>query len=274
MIYVDDRTGSIELLPLFTAHRSHPAVASRRLPAGDFCFTGKYGPDNLPCSVGIERKVIYGRTDAATGGQFRDVFSSIRTGRLSGEQIPKLTEQYDIVIIVVEGIFKTDPRSGSIVVWAQGGWVPALCGQQEFLSSELYRFMLTLSFQPRVSVVFLSSKYETVEYVAETLPGYFDKPWDKHHAHMGLHTPPAMATIGKASTIRRFAATLNGVGWERSAAVEAGFGPCPAALVCADPSKCVEDGHARPAKDWTKLDGFGKVLSKKAWNELHGKFEG
>lgn len=256
MIYVDERTGSVELAVTFQHHRSHPAVSIKRLPAADFCFSGN-GPDG-PCMIGVERKTIYGQTNAHTGSQFRDLFSSIRTGRLSGEQLPKLLDHYDFIVIIVEGIFRTDAATGIIQVWVRGKWEPALCGQSVFLASEMYRFLFTLSLQPRVVVVFLSSEKETVEYIVETLQGYFAKPWDKHHAHMGLHTPSLMATIGKASTLRRMAAALKGIGWERSAAVEAHFGTV-ATMVNADP------------KEWMKIEGVGKVLSKRVWDEMHGK---
>ena len=258
MIYIDDRTGSVEMVPLFQQHRSHPAVTVKRLPAADFCFAGN-GP-NGPANIGIERKTIYGKTKPA-GTQFRDLLSSIRTGRLSGEQLPNLTDYYEVIVIIVEGIFRTDPDTGLLEVWERGDWYPALCGKSTFPSSELYRYMLTLSFQPAISVVYLPSARETVEYVADTLVGYFQKPWDEHHAHIGLHRPPLQATLGKASTVRRVAAALNGVGWTRSAAVVERF-------------KTVEAMVQATVKEWQGIDGFGRVLSKRVWQELHGEVEG
>jgi hypothetical protein len=270
VIYIDDRTGSVEMAPLFMQHRLHPAITVKRLPAADFCFAG-HGP-NGPANIGVERKVIYGKTKTA-GMQFRDLLSSIRTGRLSGEQLPKLADHYEVIIIIVEGIFRSSPDTGMLEVWERGEWSLALCGKTPFPSSELYRYMLTLSFQPRVSVVFLPSARETVEYVADTLPGYFQKPWDEHRAHVGLHTPPLQATLGKASTVRRVAAVLNGVGWTRSAALNE-YIHCPADLVCKDHQACIAAGMDRKPKDWAEVDGFGKVLSKRVWQELHGEVDG
>jgi len=254
MIYVDERTGSVELATQFQSHRAKPAIALKRLPAADFCFSG-YGP-NGPAMIGVERKTV------------KDMLSSIRTGRFAGEQLPKLLEHYEFPFLVLEGVIRTNYQTGALEeLWGRG-WGPVKLGQQTFLALELESFLTTIELRTAVRVHRTSDQKGTVEDVI-ALTHYFSKPWERHHAHFALHVPPEAATIGKASTVRRVAFALNGIGWDRSAMVAEKF--CSVAqMICLNPEKCVEEGYARPARDWQKLDGFGKVLSRKVWSELHG----
>jgi ERCC4-type nuclease len=248
VIYIDDRTGSVEMAAYFQSHRTHPAIELKRLPAADFAFSGN-GPTG-PCMIGIERK----RT--------KDMLSSIRTGRFSGEQLPKLLDHYEFAFLLVEGWSRTNYQTGELEEWWGKKWCAVHLGSQRqaFLALELDSFLSTIELHTRVRVHRTLNERATTEDVIN-LQGYFAKPWDKHHAHIALHTPPEFATLGKAGTVRRVAAALNGVGWTRSAAV-------------ADRFTSVEEMVLATVKDWQKVDGFGKVLSKKVWQELHGETEG
>ena len=73
MITVDNRTGSIELLPLFPKNTAKPGY----LAFADFAFTGRGYANGLPLLIGVERKTT------------TDLLSSMTTGRLSGYQIPR-----------------------------------------------------------------------------------------------------------------------------------------------------------------------------------------
>ena len=75
---------------------------------------------------------------------------------------------------------------------------------------------------------------------------------------MGIHVPAPYVGVGKASDVRRFAYGLDGVGWERSGAVEGHF-------------KTVEEAVMAPVEEWQKVPGFGRVLSNKIWHRLRGK---
>ena len=260
MIYIDDRTGSVELAVYFQNHRSKPAVSLKRLPAADFCFTGN-GPHG-PSMIGVERKRI------------KDMLSSIRTGRFSGEQLPKLLDHYEFPFLVVEGWVKTNYQTGVLEEWWGKKWSPVHLGSQRepFLALELDSFLTTIELHTRVRVHRTLNEQATLEDIIN-LQLYFAKPWDKHHAHVALHTPPEYATIGKASTVRRVAAALNGVGWTRSAAVNE-YIHCPADIICRDHRACLDAKMAKLPKDYAKIDGFGKVLSVKMWKELHGEVDG
>jgi ERCC4-type nuclease len=262
MIHIDDRTGSAELLPLFLSHRTHPPASIRRLPAADFAFSGN-GPRDLPVMVGIERKTI------------TDMLNSIRTGRFSGEQLPKLLDYYEFSFLLLEGVFRIDRQSGMLIQWRNKQWTNIMLGKQSFLGLELQSFLTSIELQTPVRVHYSSDQHETVDTVL-ALQHYFSKPWSKHHAHIALHIPQDTATIGKASSVRRFANVLKGVGWERSAAVDISFKSIDdlvnVGITLTDEQ--IAQGRRDGPKIIAKMDGFGKVLSQRVYDEMHGIFEG
>jgi ERCC4-type nuclease len=258
VIYVDDRVGSAELLPLLQSHRTKPDCQLKRLLAADLCFSGNGSIG--PCMVGIERKRVARGKDREDGRQFRDITESIRHGRLVGEQLPTLLDLYEYVFIFIEGIFKTDYSTGYLMQLRGREWEMVLIGKQPYYAKELYSFMTTLTLNTRVQCLITTNADETVEHTAR-LYEYFQKPWGKHHELMTLHTPPNHVLLGKAGTVRRVAAALDGVGWERSQTVAERF-------------KSVDAMVGAEVKDWVKLPGFGKVLAMRVWGELHGEYKG
>src|ERR1700685_3075549 len=108
MIYIDDRVGSIELLPTFQSHRNRPQCSSSRLIAGDMCFSGQGAMGN--CMIGVERK------------RLKDMLNSIRSGRFSGEQLPKLIEHYEYSYLIVEGIWRCNWDNGLLEDMWGNGW--------------------------------------------------------------------------------------------------------------------------------------------------------
>ena len=260
MIYIDDRAGSGTLLPLFQSHRTRPAVSLRRLPAADFCFSG-HGPKG-PCLIGVERKLVTGKESKDSNGnrdmQFRDALSSIQTGRIV-EQVTGLLDHYEFSYIIVEGIVRTNPETGMLEEWFRGKWDTCYLGRQPWLAARLYNALDDITWHYPVRILHSSNERQTVEEVMR-LVAKFGKLWEKRHGHEALHRSPETATIGKAGTVRRVAYALAGVGWDRSATVATHF-KSVAEMVMAEP------------RDWAKLDGFGKVLSKRVWQELHGQFD-
>ena len=246
MIYIDDRVGSIELLPVFQSHRSKPDCQSARLSAADFCFSGNGAMGN--CMIGIERK------------RLKDMLNSIRSGRFSGEQLPKLVEQYEYVYLVVEGIWRCHWEDGALEERWGNGWTPVRFSGTGpvIMALELQSFLNTIATRTPVHILHSSSERDTVDQVV-ALERYYSKAWEKHHGHIALHTPPNHMLLGKAGTVRRVAAALDGVGWEKSGTVATQF-------------KSVEQMVVASVEDWMKLPGFGKVLSTRVWKELHGEY--
>src|SRR5579863_3250555 len=112
MILVDPQgpKGAFLLEPLQQA--GLPAVlAEPQLDAGDLAFCGR-GVGGTSVNIGIEFK----RLDSSS----TDLAQSLRSGRLSGEQLPKLLGErgaYDMAWLLVEGIWRTDPKSGLVTAY-------------------------------------------------------------------------------------------------------------------------------------------------------------
>lgn len=260
MIYVDDRLGSTGMFSVLHSHRSRPQVISRRLPAADFAFPGE--GHRGPCMIGIERK------------RLKDMLNSMRSGRFAGEQIPKLRDHYEHVYLIVEGTWRIHWDSGLLEEPYGKEWQPVILGRQPFAALELQSFLTEVMVLAGVHVLVASSTARTYAHrdrqaeeekmTAEMVVGlehFHQKPFEKRHRYVALHTPPQYALMGKASFCRRVAAELAGVGWERSGVV-------------ADRFKSVEEMVEAQKGDWAKLPGFGKVLSERVWNQFHGLFEG
>lgn len=265
-IYVDDRekerphptrdgaTSGHDMLALVRSHRSHPTALPKHLPAGDFCFAGE-GP-NGDCLIGVERKRI------------KDMLSGLRTGRLSGEQIPKLLSHYDYSFILLEGTFRTNWYSGVLEDKYGKDYSPVLVGKSTFSGLELESAVASILACTPIRYIRTRTERDTVEWLV-SLNHAFSKPWDQQMSKVtAIHQPEQYATVGKASTVRRVAHALTGLGWERSGTLDQNYGSVWD-MVSTDPDcLCV-----RPAKDYTKLPGFGKVLSQRVWDQLHGKYD-
>lgn len=255
MIHLDTREGGPNcletvprLLATLSSHRLHPPVTATRLHAGDFMFTG-LGPTG-PCSIGLERKRI------------PDFFHSLHSGRLVGEQLPKLIDLYDFCYLVLEGQAKVDWDTGELQERWNGQWRPVAGNKRggkerrQFTGEEMLGAMQTIGVFTPVRVVRTFGVRDTLDVVA-TLWHWFQTPWERHRSHRAIYTPQTTVSIGRASTVRRVAAQLAGVGWDKSGTVEQRF-----ASVAAMCEATVED--------WGKLPGFGKVLSKQVVEELAG----
>ncbi len=252
------RMVGIDLMPVFQKHRESPTCVERELVAGDVCFSGE-GPKG-PCLIGIERK----RT--------RDILTSIRSERFSGEQLPKLLDHYDFTYLIIEARIRTNWSTGVLEEKRGPHWSPVQLGTESmFVGLELESFLASIALRTPVRVIRTQDEHDTVE-ACMTLAHSFAKPWDKHRAHVGIYTPdPAqLVTLSKASTVRRVANQLHGVGWERSGAADTAF----QRVCCID---CPEtDPHSMcgaSIKVWQSLDGFGAVMATRAYRELRGEHE-
>ena len=150
MISVDDRIGSIELIPILQSaaqtlcsakHKVIPPVTSTRLVAGDVCFDGN-GQGGKRIAVGIERK------------RLRDMINSIRTGRYAGSQLPTMLDLYDDCYLIIEGYQRCGQdgeletlltRAESFSSGLSGKWAPLTIGNnQTFRFTELDHFICTM----------------------------------------------------------------------------------------------------------------------------------
>ena len=264
-IYVDDREkerphptrenekSGTDMLSLVQSHRDHPTVLPKHLPVGDFCFTGE-GPKG-PALIGVERKRI------------KDMLSSVRTGRMA-EQLVGMLNHYDYSFLVLEGTFRTNWYSGILEDKYGRDYSPVTVGKSTFLGLELESTVSSILATTPVRYIRTRNERETVEWLI-SLNHAFSKPWDRQLAKVAaIHQPEQYATVGKASTLRRVGHALSGLGWERSGVLEQNYNSVWDVMSVDPNCKCI-----RPAKDYEKLPGFGKVLSKRVWGQLHGNYD-
>ncbi len=244
MIMIDDRTGSVELLPLFPAGID---VEVTRLVYGDISFLGN-GPDG-PVSIGIERKGIL------------DLLSSMATGRLAGHQLIGLNSSYEYVYLIVEGLWRFNPSSGLLEMRKGGDWGAACLGQRRFMAREVVGFLNTLIVKAGVMILYTGGRNETVQVICALYHWWNDKQFDAHTSHLALHRKHAETVeLTKPTLVRRIAAELPGIGWGKSRAVNAHF-------------DTVHEMVMATERDWLAVPGIGKVLAKRIVAALRGEEE-
>lgn len=248
MIIVDDRAGSNRYPALLQAVGLK--VTLGRLEYGDFSFMG-HGPGGAPVTIGIEHK----RLD--------DLLQSITTGRFAGHQLPGLVQSYDHAYLVVEALCRPCPDSGVLQVRSGARWVDQSRGGRGWMYRDIEQWVHTVELKGGVFVKRTSTQDETARLV-QALYSWWNRGWDDHRSHLAISQAHSInrnrdaALLRKPSLVRRVANELDGVGWERSAAVAAHF-PSVFDMVMADP------------KEWTKIPGIGKVTATRVVQSLTSK---
>lgn len=239
-ILVDSRVGAVELIPRLRSMMPGK-VDKCRLVSADITFDGN-GPGGT-VAIGIERKRV------------GDLMGSIRSGRLSGEQLVAMNQIYQFVYLVVEGLYRPS-SDGFIEVHVRGKWRDLVLGRQKFLYSELDNYLTTVELNANVMVRRTASEYETCVQVVD-LYRWWNKEWDRHHAHEAIKHQEGV-TLKRASLLRRVAAELPGVGWIRSGAVEKHFAS-------------IQEMTIANERDWVQIEGIGPGIAKRVVKALRGK---
>jgi ERCC4-type nuclease len=196
MILIDSRQGSIELEPYISAPH-----AVCRLEFADFAFSGN-GPEG-GVSVGIERKSLL------------DMLSSMTTGRLSGHQLIGLYKHYDFVYILVEGVWRPDPKQGILLHMEGKHWKPVKLGKRRFMAREVYNFLNTLSVISGSNVMRTCSYVETGKWLDSTY-SWWQKPWHAHKSHLQWHRPAATVSLTKPTLAEKLWSQFEGVGGDKA----------------------------------------------------------
>ena len=200
MILVDDRIGSVELAPLLSA----PNMICR-LDYADFAWSGD-GP-NGPIDVGVERKGLM------------DLLQSMTTGRLSGHQLVGLTNRYDWVYLLVEGVWRPDRHSGILQrIGGKGKWIAAAQGSRRFMARDVYNFLNTIQIMCGVVVVQTSNQWETARWLDSNY-GWWQKGWKKHKSHLQFQKPIVHAHLTKPNLVTRIASQFDGIGWDKARSI-------------------------------------------------------
>jgi ERCC4 domain len=231
LILVDDQGGSkgrkgtiLELLnPLIAA--GLPAVTAR-LDSADLAFLSKDGLD-----IGIELKRLDGGST--------DLIQSLRSGRLSGHQLPKMLGPqgaYDYGFLIIEGMWQQDD-DGQVVVYRgkKQGWIKA---PGRMFASELEKRLLNLELKyERLTIKDCNSRRDTIRFISNCYRYWMDKSFASHTSHLQVHDAP---TIQPVSEYRAFYMRLPNVGYALSLAVENHFKGGPRQAVCAGVAEWAE----------------------------------
>ncbi len=109
----------------------------------------------------------------------------MRSGRLSGHQIPGMLREYDHVILLVEGVWRCG-KDGALEVLHRE-WMPLRSGSKPVLYRELSNYLVSLEFVCGVVVQRCGSPQETAAYVTG-LYEWFNKDWDDHRVQHVIYT--------------------------------------------------------------------------------------
>ena len=249
MIFIDSRTGSNDLKPLI---KGSLLVT---LESGDVMFCGD-GPEG-GVSIGVERKNI------------NDLISSIASGRLSGYQIPKMLETYDVSYLVVEGIWKADKTNGQLLISKTGGrtFIPVMHGRQRWSVEGICHYLTTLESMCGIRIRTTKGARDTATMIGY-LYSWWNKPWSKHQSHLALHKDARMrytprvinslepVAMERPSLLRKIAAELPGISLTRSQAVAGYF-------------TSVRGMFEATEEEWRKIPGSGKATARMWFVELH-----
>lgn len=243
IVRVDDRTGSGELAPILRG--LHVPVKVERLDSADFVFEGN-GPRGK-CLVGIERKKV------------KELVQSIESGRFEGEQLPKMVQAYEHCWLIVEGVWRPNPQSGVLEEWSawdgKKGWHDMLFGRKGFAFCQLDNFLTSMQARVHLMVKYTSTATDTA-HVVKGMWQWYRKPWCQHKSGLVIYTqPPPAALFLAPGIVRRVANQIEGIGWEKSAAVAAKF-------------ESVLDMVVATTQDWESIPGVGPVLAERAIRQL------
>ena len=238
MIYIDNRVGSKDLLPLMPKNSSELTY----LEFGDAMFLGR-GVDDVPVSVGIERKRI------------NDLLTSMTSGRLSGHQIPGLTAAYDVVYLVIEGLWRACPVNGILEKPRAHGWSAVRLGSRTFMAKEIWSFLNTLQILAGLYIWRSGSARATAQWVTNLYHWWNSKPVDAHKSHLAPHVACAQLSNKKPPLVQRVAAELPGIGFGKSKRVIERFSTLTELVLASE-------------SDWREIEGIGKTLSKRIVKEI------
>ncbi len=234
MILVDPRAGSIDYVPLLRGLGAPVDVC--QLEYGDCAF---YGSGH---AVAIELK------------KFDDMLTCVTTGRFAGHQLPGMASQYDEVYLIVEGLWRPNPEDGTLEQW-RGQWRPAGQGKRRWQYRDFDAFLNTMEVKGGVRVKRTTNPDETARTIYGLYAWWMD--YDGHRSHLALNRAGRdVAVFVRPTFVRRVAAELSGIGYEKSGMIAGKFSTVRAMMNATE-------------KDWRTLPGLGKTLAKSivaAWD--------
>lgn len=240
---VDPRAGSGPLLSLLR-NRGVKGVESATLTYGDFEITGN-GPNGCPVSIGVEYKKL------------GDMLQCIDNGRFSGHQLPGMLDTYEVIWLLVEGIWREN-REGLIEVPRGPSWQPLRAGTGYATAASLQGFLMTMEQKVGIKVKLTGTTPQSVDWLYHLNRWWTGKEWEEHRAYLAFDNSQAIALINRPSLVRLVAKELPGIGMGRSGPIDRHFG------------SVVEMVNA-PASEWAEIKGIGKTTAQRVVRALEGE---
>jgi ERCC4-type nuclease len=243
MLFVDSRVGSQDLAPVLRSLGL--SVDLTTLDFGDVAFIGN-GPDDTPVPVGLELKKL------------NDILQCITTGRFAGHQLPGLIQTYDQVWLIIEGLWRANPKDGVLETRAGGEWRAVNLGSRTWMYRDFESFLTTMEMKGGIRIRRTNDRHETARTVAGLYSWWCNKEFEEHRSHLALsraHQMRDSALLVPPSLRYRVAAELPGLGTMKAGMV-AGHFESVRAMVNAD------------EKEWQSLPGIGKTLAKRIVTEI------
>lgn len=264
MVFIDPRIGSKELIPFFAPYDVPIQVAP--LEFADLAHLGNGVDEDGQAAVvrvGYERKVI------------TDMVQSMRDKRFQGHQLPGLMEQYDVVNLVIEGIWQVGDSGAIEVIQGGGKWSPLRMGTKAILFRELDHFIATLQHKRGLVVRQTANKAQTVAYVVSRFKWWNDKQWHQHRSDEGIYThyQPIIGGSRRGGFARRTVPKIEKMvamldGFDASAKDIGAAYPTMEGLMGASVPELARVKVEQTTKDGKRVVKLGEKKAAKLWCQL------
>jgi len=240
LILIDDRIGSKHYADII------PGSVITRLDSADLAF------DAGDLTVGVEVKKTL------------DAVNCLFSGRLADHQIPLMKASYDVVYLVIEGVYRPCPQSGVLQVLKlfnenekgiqAGRWSDATSGRQRLLFSSFESWLNTLAVQGGILVRNTSSVAGTAALVL-SMQSWWQK--SEHRSYHVMDETLPETVLSRPTMLRRIVALLPRVGWSRSAILAKRFQSVAELTEASPEAFLIENEIAMPTaiKIWEALHG-------------------
>ncbi len=242
MIFLDHRTGSVELLPYL--RQLHVPVDITTLEFGDAAFEGK-GPGGHVL-IGLERKTLH------------DFLQCIDDSRYAGHQRPGMAAFYNHSYLIIEGKWTvgTPPYyAGVLLEQKKEGWVPLRYRTQRVMYAKLRRYLFSVGLGG-VQILYTQDKFHTAQDIVEAYH-YWQKPWEGHTSLRETHKLNLPTLQRRPSLTRLWASAIDGIGVQKGEDAERLF-RSPLELAMADEAA------------WLKVPHVGVKTAQRVVRQIRG----
>jgi ERCC4-type nuclease len=228
------------------------ALGSCAIPCPLFTDCGFWGVNDTgeTVLVGIERKKI------------GDIVACILDGRLMHQAQIAKENGIDVLCVIIEGRIRSNPDDGllEVPVWGINPrtmhraemWQPV---RPTMTHSRFTQFLYELTYLAGIQVLRTENVAETASVIRALWDFYQKKPDDHRSLHKIFKRPPPTVNLIRPSLIRRISSELDGIGWEKSRAVEDHFGS-------------VLDMVQANTDEWQKIPGIGKTIASRVFSSI------